>query len=109
MNNLFSWINNELKIKGWSYAELARRSKLSKSAISNTINGTTKITWSFCAAIASAFQLPPEEVFRKAGLLKSTPKQAKNSELINIANNLPESDLELLNEFAKLLYQRNRK
>ena len=54
MNDFFIWINKEVKKRGWTNAELARRAGISNASISNTMNGHNVVTWDFCAAIARA-------------------------------------------------------
>lgn len=70
------WVNSELDKRGWSKRELARRAGLSHATVSKVMSGQNKITFDFCAAIARAFNEPPEMVFRLAGLLPPLPDSA---------------------------------
>jgi transcriptional regulator with XRE-family HTH domain len=73
-NDQFSdWLNEELKKREWTQADLARASGLTRQAISNYINERRNPDDQAIAAIARALRLPPETVFRIAGLDKSLP------------------------------------
>lgn len=105
MNDFISWLNDVLLERGWSNAELARRMGLTRGAISMTLNGVTAVTWEFCFLVAKALGIPPEEVFRKAGLLPPAPRGAMQK-LTDQARYLNEDNLELLIDLANFLYKR---
>jgi transcriptional regulator with XRE-family HTH domain len=63
------WLQAELKRQGMSQADLARESGLSTAAISRIMGGSRGVGAEACNAIAKALNLPPETVFRRAGLL----------------------------------------
>lgn len=71
--NFVDWLTDELKARGWSNSELARRSGMAQSTISMIISRHSNPGWDFCAKIASAFSLPADQVFRRAGLLPPLP------------------------------------
>ena len=84
MEDLTVWLSRELETRGWSLRELARRAKISPSSISQVLNGQYVPGNMFCRGIARAFQIPPEIVFRKAGLLPAPPQYiAKERELLD--------------------------
>lgn len=60
-----------LSEKQWSISELARRSGVSQSHLSNVISGNRRASATTLAAIARALNLPAEVAFVKAGLLPS--------------------------------------
>lgn len=62
------WLLKELKQRDWLQADLARASGLTTAAISRYINGRAPEETSI-KKIARAFNLPPEIVFRAAGIL----------------------------------------
>jgi transcriptional regulator with XRE-family HTH domain len=64
-----NWLNEELGKRDWSIRELARRSGISHASISQVLNRHRYPGSDFCLAIARGLQLPPEEVFRRAGIL----------------------------------------
>ena len=74
MNQDFTeWLENELITRGWTRAELARRANVSQSTLSLIWTGERTPGPDFCRAIARALNIPPETVFRKAGLLPASP------------------------------------
>lgn len=77
-NILFSeWLIEEMSKRGMSQADLARRTKLTTGGISNLVNQVRKPSPEALSAIAKAFDMQPEEVFRKAGLLPEKPPSDK--------------------------------
>lgn len=68
-NKLATWLNSELRQRGMSHRELARRAEVSGAMVSGVIAGDRNPGWDFCAAIAKPLGKPPLELFRLAGLL----------------------------------------
>lgn len=68
-NNFINWLEVELRNRGWSRAELARRANLNQSSLSMIWSGQRKPGNDLCEAIAHALGYPPETVYRAAGLL----------------------------------------
>ena len=68
-NDFASWLDNELNKRGWRPATLARRAGVGNDVISRILNRERGIGPEVCIGIAKAFKLPPETVFRIAGLL----------------------------------------
>jgi transcriptional regulator with XRE-family HTH domain len=90
MNEIGDWLLTQLEDRGWSQAELARRSEISQPALSRIISGTQQAGPDACVAVARAFGEPPEKVFRLAGLLPPLPPPvAEEHEALAILRNLP--------------------
>jgi transcriptional regulator with XRE-family HTH domain len=64
-----AWLQDQLNRKKWTQADLARYANTTRSAINGLIQGTRRPGPDLCQAIAYALGLPPEIVFRVAGLL----------------------------------------
>jgi DNA-binding XRE family transcriptional regulator len=64
-----TWLETELNKRNWKRSDLARATGLSDTAITLVINGKRNPGTEMCLATAKAFQLPPESVYRHAGLL----------------------------------------
>ena len=85
-----TWLNSELETRGWSTRELARRAGVSAAAISNVLNRYNKPGKRTCKGIAKAFDLPVDEVFRRAGILPPIPDLDANAEaMLHLFRNLP--------------------
>jgi transcriptional regulator with XRE-family HTH domain len=77
------WLMNELNNRGWSQAELARKSSLTPQAISNYINDPyRKPDTEALRKIAKAFGLPETVVYYQAGQLSDQIEPGKIAEQI---------------------------
>jgi transcriptional regulator with XRE-family HTH domain len=76
------WIVEEVESRGWSYAELGRRANLAGATISQVITEQKNPGADFCLGIARAFRVPPEEVFRRAGILPPLPETEKKKQSV---------------------------
>ena len=104
MNDTFSpWILEQLESRDWSQAEHARRSGLSRTAISDVVSGNANAGYSLCIAIAKALELPPESVLRKAELLPPNPDIDEEIEsILHEVEKLPKSDQEEVLAFFRM-------
>lgn len=107
-NSLSTYLNDELKKRGWSQRELARRAELSPTSISEVLSGRRGPGRRFCQAVAQALQVPPERILQAAGILDAPPDTALFSELTNIAKRLSEPNQKKLVEYAQFLMQTER-
>lgn len=64
-----SWLEEQIQEQGWTRSDLAQQAGVSSAAISDVMNLNRNAGTDLCRGIARAFNLPPELVFRKAGLL----------------------------------------
>jgi transcriptional regulator with XRE-family HTH domain len=102
------WLEEGIGKRGWSIRETARRAGLSHAAISNVLNAQRNPGWEFCAGIARAFEIAPEYVFRKAGLLRvEVGADITIEELSAIVNQLSKEAQEDLVWYAMSLYRRH--
>jgi transcriptional regulator with XRE-family HTH domain len=70
-NQWVDWITGELKERGWSGRELARRTGVSNRAVVKLLSGTPP-SWDFCVALAKALNISVAEVFVRTGKLTRT-------------------------------------
>ncbi len=104
------WLSEELRQRKMSQAQLARAANVSRATISKTVNQQSFPSAELCVAIARAFKLPPELVFRHAGLLPPKPEVVKGlEELTHLYGQLSELDQEELLEIARLKAARGKK
>jgi len=105
-NNFINWLNTELKERGWTIAELARRGSISRATLSYVINGQNKPTLRNCTAIAKGFKMQPEEVLRIAGLLHNSKQTPTVNRITEIVGQLSPEDQEEILEIALMKYRR---
>ena len=108
MNDFITWLNNELRERGWLDSEFARRAELSRATVSMVFSSQSNPGLEFCLGTARALKIPPEEILQRAGLLPQLPAPADDptlSELLKHAKRMTTANrLELL-KFARYLYQ----
>ena len=64
-----NWLLQEMGKRKWSQADLARSADLNRAVINKLLNGHSSPRPSTLEAIARAFKIPVESVYRMAGLL----------------------------------------
>lgn len=69
MADFADWLSAEIRRRGWTEAEFARQGKITPQAVNQVVNGINQPGTKLCRAVARAFDMPLEEVMRKAGLL----------------------------------------
>lgn len=82
MDNFSSWLVQELEERGLSQSDLSRMSGLSRGTVNNIVSGTRGRGPESLSAIARALKLPPEKLYRVAGLLPSAVKVDEEMEQI---------------------------
>lgn len=106
-----TWLTGEMDRRGWSNSELARRAGVVPSTLSKIITGYNQPGIDLCNGLARALNLPPELIFRRAGLLPKLPapdQDATLSDLLDIARRLGKTERKTLAGVARvLLEQRN--
>ena len=109
--DFIDWLLAEIAARGWSGNELARRTGVSSSAMSNLLNRQNRPAWETCIGIASALGYPPELVLRKAGLLPPWAGQDDQAiqEVREIMRRLPDDRRQQLREYAWFLLQQEMK
>lgn len=96
------WLLERLKENGWSQADLARHSGLTRGAISNYVNGRVPDEVAL-RKIAKAFNIPPENIFRVAGVLPQTTDDPWINEIAYKLKMLDDSRRNLVDKFIKML------
>ena len=104
-SDFIAWIENELQIRNWRQADLAKRAHLDSAAVSMLISGRRKPGEVTCKAIANALGYPTEYVMRQAGLLPPIPDE--NPDHVRAAyqlQNLPEPVRALIYKLIEAQY-----
>jgi transcriptional regulator with XRE-family HTH domain len=90
MNDFGLWMSREIEKHGWSRSEVARRGGISPSTIDKVINEFARPGPKLCQALAKAFDMPDEDVFRLAGLLpRRVPASAERRPVYRINSSTP--------------------
>lgn len=98
------WLRQEMQQRGWDQAELARRSQTTTALISRIVSGERRPGALVARRLARALQIPPEEMFRQAGLLpRHAPKPPGLEELAHIFTELSDDDRKRLLALARAL------
>lgn len=97
MNKFSDWLLEKLNEKGWSQADLARASGLTRATISYYIGPKSKKPDDAALRkIAKAFNLPIDLVYEKVGILPPKPELSPiKRALIHLAESMPDSDIEV--------------
>jgi len=82
MLNFAAWLEHELKNRDWRPIDLARKSKQYPATINRVLNGERNAGPDTCLAIARALDIPPELIFRLAGLLPPCQDPGENEETL---------------------------
>ena len=69
VNDFKDWIQDEMRKRNWSQAELARRADVARSGINMLITQERQPGLELCLAIAEAFDIHPIYVLQKAGII----------------------------------------
>ena len=92
MQTFSEWIIEEMRRRGWTEAEFSRRGKITPQSVNQMLNGRTKPAIRFYKATARAFELPLEEVLRRAGQLPPLPTVTLTDDLSARLRRLPAED-----------------
>jgi transcriptional regulator with XRE-family HTH domain len=86
------WLHTEMNQRGFGPADIAERADISAPTISRILGTSRRPGPDACVAIAQALRLPPELVFRKAGLLpERTDPAPAVTEIVYLFNQLDQA------------------
>jgi len=74
MTEINEWLDQQIKERGWSSSELARRAGISQSSVSNVLTGKQIPGLEFCKGVARALDVRTEELLQRAGHLPPMPE-----------------------------------
>jgi transcriptional regulator with XRE-family HTH domain len=83
MTTFSDWLTSQMLERKMSPAELSRLIKKDQSVVSRILNSERSPANETLEAIARALRLPPETVYRAAGLLPSQPEADEMVEKLN--------------------------
>lgn len=95
------WLLDKLQKIDWSQADLARASGLTTASISKYVGGRIPDE-SALKKIAKAFNLPPETVFRAAGILPPVSElDATREEIIELTSHMSREEQREVLEYIR--------
>ncbi len=109
MKTFGDWLENEMNDRGWRPVDLANKARISRGSLSNIINDLRRPGPDICRAIANALQVPPEKVFRQAGLLPPKPEtEEKLEEAMHLFQQLGEDQRKYVLQTLRALAKGNK-
>ncbi|NIP97515.1 MAG: helix-turn-helix transcriptional regulator [Akkermansiaceae bacterium] len=91
------WLAATIKERGWNQSELARRANISQATLSRLIGETRQPGPDVCLSLARALNIPPETLFKHAGLLPPDPTPvSQEKEALSLFRRLPETARQLI-------------
>ena len=99
-----AWLSNKMMEHNWTQSDLARASGLTRQAISYYLSEKSKQPDEFALQrIAHALKLPPEQVYRAAGILPPAINIDEEMErIIHEIEKLPKADREEVLAFIRM-------
>src|SRR6187431_725196 len=77
------WLLHEMDKRGWSRSDLARSADLNRAVIHKLLSGQSTPRPATLAALARAFKIPIERLYRVSGLLPEIPESESLIEEFN--------------------------
>lgn len=98
-----AWLLNEIRVHKLSQSELARAAGVTRAAISDVVNGRRAPGRVLVNGVARALSIPPEIVFRAAGILPPADEIDEEIEqIVHNANKLNGQDREEVLAFIRM-------
>ena len=92
-----------MKMRSWSISDLARYAGVARGSIGNILREERAPGSELCGALARALKIPPDVVYRHAGLLPPKPDMdEKSQEIIHLYQMMDEVNQNELLEYARL-------
>jgi transcriptional regulator with XRE-family HTH domain len=105
------WLRGEIDGRGWTQAELSRRSGLVPSAVSNVLNRERLPGIDFCKGVARALGVRDIDIMRRAGI--ADPEPQKYNPIVESAaamlNELSEEDQEDFRALVRSKWERRQR
>lgn len=105
-----TWLQKEMDEREWSISDLARNAGVARGSIANILRGDRNPGVDVCEAIARAFKISPESVYRYAGLLPPELKpDEKRQELVHLFELMDEANREDTIDYARMKLQKQER
>lgn len=104
-----TWFEQQLKKRGWSKREMARRVGVSHSAIAYIANGEMRPSVDMCKKVARVLGISNREVMIRAGILDPEPPEtASRREADFLFSQLADEEQEIVLAQMRALVERKR-
>jgi transcriptional regulator with XRE-family HTH domain len=104
MEMFAKWLAERLSERDMSHSDLARASGIGRSTISEILSERREVGRTVATAIAKGLKLPPEQVFRAAGLLPPSRNiDGEIEEILHKVQDLSKADRDMVLEFIGML------
>lgn len=107
------WLQEQMDLRNWNAADLARRAGVYHSTISRILKGEREAGIDACRAIATALREEPDKVLRLAGLLPEEKGERVlggfQEELLGLTDQLDEASQRMVLEVVKGLVSRSNR
>lgn len=104
-----SWLNNELKNRNWTQAELSRKSGVSTGQIARLMTGERGLGEETVSRIARALSINPITVYRAAGFIPEVPDTIRFDDFAALLEQLTEDERDELRDYALMKIQRRER
>ena len=107
-----TWLNEEIKQRGWSLRETARRMEVSHTTVVNLANERVTPSVNLCTKLAAVFGVPRERVFKLAGILPATAignDDGRKQEIEEYWPYLTAEDRDTIAMLTRTLYEKRAK
>ena len=111
ISDLPTWLEHEMKTRRWRPADLAKAAGIYPATLARVLNGDRKAGPDVCKGLARALEVPPDWVFRLAGLLPELPGTEDDltlKEINEIAKNLSLDERREAREYLLWRYRSSR-
>ena len=103
------WLQEQLNARGWGQADLANRAGINRQVIWGWLNRRKKPTEEYLVKVANAFEIPPQEILRVAGVLPMEPNHDAITEaILHLIGDLDSATKIDVLEYAKYLKGRSK-
>jgi transcriptional regulator with XRE-family HTH domain len=110
-DEFLQWLEAEMAARDWRPFELAKASGIHQATLGNLLNGTRRLGPDTAVKLARGLGIPPEEVFRKGGLLPDLPgpeRDATFREILDVVRNMSVEERREVLEYALYRYRRQK-
>lgn len=105
---LIDYLQAKMAEREWNQSDLARHAKLNRGTVSNILNGNRDAGVDVLVSLARALNVPPDDLFREAGVFPSEPELTKDEKrFISLLGSLPVEKRKQLLDYGEFLVDKD--